>query len=72
MSSTLKTKPSKFFRWKRKVEGATTEKAEELPYPDYLTDPNAVLGDIIPSWRYGHAPDYSNTRKVYARGMMIH
>ncbi len=26
--------------------------------PDYLLDPNAVLGDKIASWRYGKAPDY--------------
>jgi len=32
--------------------------------PDYLLDPNAVLKDTA-NWRYGKAPDYSNTRKVY-------
>lgn len=34
--------------------------------PDYLTSPNAVLGDKDAEWRYGRAPDYSKTRKVYA------
>ncbi|CAO2651304.1 Nn.00g096010.m01.CDS01 [Neocucurbitaria sp. VM-36] len=34
--------------------------------PDYLTDPDAVLGDTEAKWRYGRAPDYSNTRKVFA------
>lgn len=33
--------------------------------PDYLLNPNAVLGDESADWRYGKAPDYSNTRKVY-------
>lgn len=34
--------------------------------PDYLADPDAVLKDSSAKWRYGRAPDYSNTRKVYA------
>jgi hypothetical protein len=34
--------------------------------PDYLTNPNAVLGDKDAKWRYGRAPDYSKTRKVFA------
>ena len=34
--------------------------------PDYLTNPNAVLGDSA-HWRYGKAPDYSNTRAVYEK-----
>lgn len=33
--------------------------------PDYLTDPNAVLKDKDVNWRYGRAPDYSKTRKVF-------
>ncbi|KAI6711655.1 hypothetical protein PZA11_003003 [Diplocarpon coronariae] len=33
--------------------------------PDYLLDPNATLKDGSARWRYGTAPDYSNTRKVY-------
>ena len=33
--------------------------------PDYVTDPDAVLKDTA-DWRYGRAPDYSKTRKVYA------
>lgn len=32
--------------------------AEATPsFPDFLTDPNAVLQDSAP-WRYGKAPDY--------------
>lgn len=34
--------------------------------PDYLTNPDAVLGDKDAKWRYGRAPDYSKTRKVFA------
>lgn len=34
--------------------------------PDYLTDPDAVLKDAEVKWRYGRAPDYSKTRKVFA------
>jgi hypothetical protein len=34
--------------------------------PDYLADPDAVLKDTHSKWRYGRAPDYSKTRKVYA------
>lgn len=34
--------------------------------PDYLTNPDAVLGDKDAQWRYGRAPDYSKTRKMFA------
>ncbi|CZR54155.1 uncharacterized protein PAC_04038 [Phialocephala subalpina] len=38
----------------------------EIPgLPDYLLDPNATLKDDSARWRYGKAPDYSTTRKVY-------
>ena len=40
--------------------------------PDYLCDPNAVLKDHDAKWRYGRAPDYSNTRKVYEESGSIH
>ncbi|PNS14587.1 hypothetical protein CAC42_2644 [Sphaceloma murrayae] len=40
--------------------------AEAAPaLPDYLTTPNATLGDKEANWRYGKAPDYSKTRKVW-------
>ncbi|KAI9835041.1 MAG: hypothetical protein M1819_002593 [Sarea resinae] len=40
---------------------------EQAPaVPDYLSSPNAVLGDTA-DWRYGRAPNYSNTRAVYER-----
>lgn len=40
--------------------------------PDYLLDPNAVLKDYSAKWRYGQAPDYSNTRKVYDQSKCKH
>ncbi|KAK7956847.1 uncharacterized protein PG986_006069 [Apiospora aurea] len=33
--------------------------------PDYMTDPNAVLGDVDAEWRHGQPPDYSKTRKAF-------
>ena len=44
------------------MAAADVEPAPGLP--DYLTNPNAVLGDTA-EWRYGRAPDYSNTRTVF-------
>jgi hypothetical protein len=38
--------------------------------PDYVTDPDAVLKDQA-NWRYGRAPDYSKTRKVFAESKYI-
>jgi len=43
---------------------AEVEKPAAAALPDYLTDHNAILKDTA-DWRYGKAPDYSNTRKVY-------
>ncbi|KAF7185161.1 Pathogen-related protein [Pseudocercospora fuligena] len=41
--------------------------AEETPkIPDYLASPNAVFSDKDVQWRYGRAPDYTKTRKVWA------
>lgn len=39
--------------------------------PDYLTSPDAVLGDKDAKWRYGRAPDYSKTRKMFAESELI-
>ncbi|GAB1734901.1 hypothetical protein NU195Hw_g9578t1 [Hortaea werneckii] len=36
--------------------------------PDYLASPNAVFNDVGVQWRYGKAPDYSKTRKVWEEG----
>ncbi|SMY23243.1 unnamed protein product [Zymoseptoria tritici ST99CH_1A5] len=48
---------------------ANTETAEETPaLPDYLASPNAVFADEGVQWRYGRAPDYTKTRKVWAEG----
>lgn len=45
------------------------ESAQETPQiPDYLASPNAVFGDKGVQWRYGRAPDYTKTRKVWAEG----
>ncbi|KAK0912626.1 hypothetical protein LTR02_002778 [Friedmanniomyces endolithicus] len=43
--------------------------AEPAPaVPDYLASPNAVFNDEGVKWRYGKAPDYSKTRKVWEEG----
>ncbi|KAL5115990.1 hypothetical protein ACEQ8H_006107 [Pleosporales sp. CAS-2024a] len=34
--------------------------------PDYLTSPDATLGDKDAQWRYGQAPDYTKTRAMFA------
>ena len=39
--------------------------------PDYLASPNAVFGDEGVQWRYGRAPDYSKTRKVWEEGKSL-
>ena len=44
---------------------AQTSRQEGSGLPEYLTDPNATLRDKGAKWRYGSAPDYSKTRKVY-------
>ena len=55
-----------------KVESAPVEaKKEEAPapaLPDFLLSPNAVFKDEGVQWRYGRAPDYSKTRKVWEEG----
>ncbi|PPJ59246.1 hypothetical protein CBER1_05349 [Cercospora berteroae] len=52
-----------------KPTSAEPETPQELPkVPDYLASPNAVFGDKDVQWRYGRAPDYSKTRKVWAEG----
>ena len=38
--------------------------------PDYLASPNAVFKDEGVQWRYGRAPDYSKTRKVWEEGKL--
>jgi hypothetical protein len=52
---------------------ASEAPASEAPapgLPDYMTDPNAVLGDLDAEWRYGKPPDYTNTRRVFAASMV--
>lgn len=54
------------------MASADVEKAAEPApapaVPDYLASPNAVFGDEGVKWRYGRAPDYSKTRKVWEEG----
>jgi hypothetical protein len=50
----------------------TTEMSDDTEptpaLPDYLASPNAVFNDEGVQWRYGRAPDYTKTRKVWAEG----
>lgn len=48
------------------VEQTTAPEAPALP--DFLVSPNAVFNDLGVKWRYGKAPDYSKTRKVWEEG----
>lgn len=47
------------------VQRIPSEEPSPPSLPDYLTDPDAVLKDTEVNWRYGRAPDYSKTRKVF-------
>lgn len=46
------------------------EPASTPALPDYLASPNAVFSDEGVQWRYGQAPDYSKTRKVWEEGKL--
>ncbi|KAF2135958.1 uncharacterized protein K452DRAFT_354163 [Aplosporella prunicola CBS 121167] len=48
------------------ADTGTPAPAQPAALPDYLTDPDAVLRDKEVKWRYGRAPDYTKTRKVFA------
>ncbi|KAF4816449.1 Pathogen-related protein [Colletotrichum tropicale] len=53
------------------VEAPKDRKAEAAAspaLPDYVTSPNAVFGDEGVQWRYGRAPDYTKTRRVWREG----
>ena len=50
------------------VQAPPSEAAPAVP--DYLSSPNAVFNDEGVQWRYGRAPDYSKTRKVWEEGML--
>ncbi|KAI0383375.1 hypothetical protein F5Y04DRAFT_33645 [Hypomontagnella monticulosa] len=46
---------------------ASTESGPEAPvFPDYMTNPNAVLADVNAEWRNSQPPDYSKTRKFFS------
>ena len=46
------------------------EEAKAAGTPDFLTSPDAVLKDEA-AWRYGRAPDYSNTREVFRQSTFL-
>jgi hypothetical protein len=48
---------------------ATVDANTAPAVPDYLASPNAVFNDVGVKWRYGKAPDYSKTRKVWEEGV---
>ncbi len=48
------------------VQQPPTQEPAAPALPDYLTTPDATLGDKDAKWRYGRAPDYSKTRKMFA------
>ncbi|KAF1358958.1 hypothetical protein EJ07DRAFT_179103 [Lizonia empirigonia] len=48
------------------VQPMFTQEPAPAALPDYLTDPDAVLKVKEVKWRYGRAPDYSKTRKVFS------
>jgi hypothetical protein len=37
--------------------------------PDFMTNPNAVLGDTDHEWRYGRVPDYNKVNASFELGM---
>ncbi|KAI1205192.1 uncharacterized protein F4807DRAFT_443821 [Annulohypoxylon truncatum] len=43
-----------------------SEAGAQPPLPDYMLDPNAVLGDVGAEWRNTRPPDYSKTRSFYS------
>lgn len=49
------------------VQQTPSEPAPALP--DYLTNPNATLGDKEATWRYGKAPDYTKTRETWEKSL---
>lgn len=39
--------------------------------PDYVTDADAVMKDDFAKWRYGRAPDYTKTRKIWSESAFL-
>lgn len=37
-------------------------------FPDFMTNPNAVLNDKEHEWRYGIIPDYSKANAAFDKG----
>jgi hypothetical protein len=40
-----------------------------MSLPDFMTNPNAVLGDTEDDWRYGRIPDYNKVNAAFDLGM---
>lgn len=53
----------------RMEEATASPAAPDLP--DHLVNPNAVIVDEGVEWRYGKPPDYSKTRKEWARSKCL-
>jgi hypothetical protein len=39
-----------------------------MSLPDFMTNPNAVLGDTEDEWRYGRIPDYNKVNAAFDKG----
>lgn len=39
-----------------------------MSLPDFMTNPNAVLGDTEDEWRYGRIPDYNKVNAAFEKG----
>lgn len=39
-----------------------------MSLPDFMTNPNAVLGDKDDEWRYNRIPDYTKVNAAYDEG----
>lgn len=46
---------------------APIEPQPDASLPDFMTSPDATLGDKEAVWRYGKPPDYSRTREEWAQ-----
>lgn len=40
----------------------------KMSLPDFMTNPNAVLGDKDDEWRYNRIPDYTKVNATYEEG----
>lgn len=42
-----------------------------MSLPDFMTNPNAVLGDKDDEWRYNRIPDYTKVNATYEEGKYL-